>query len=465
MFLQKKRFFLIGVITIFLLLTVAGTFAWYFWTLEKISNNNHLSSLSLAMAIRRHAQKEQEIESEKTLPFYEVLRQKFLLSTRDFLEINLQKMSIRVFKSGILIKEVKILKQGDEKNWGGTAVGLYKIIRGFPSAYSVISNVYMPWTLHFYGKYYVHGEPYYSDGSPLISEFSGGCIRLKNADAKIIYELTEKNMPVIVIDKEKDGYEYTEEQVTPFPEISAKSFLVADIDSGFIFAKKNSNMVWPMASLTKLMTAIVIAENVELNKTITVSEKMLEPYGSTENIEEGDIFRAIELFYPLLIESSNDSGEILSHFLGKERMLTLMDEKAKAIMMEQTKFADSFGYDPENTSTAQDIFYLARYISNNRSPIWDITKSKQVRSFGSVSFDIENLWNKNVFINDPTFIGGKTGYIIDSRYNAVFVFKLTTYDDAERRIAIITLGSENEELDSQKIYSWLIKNYFPNTKT
>ena len=117
--------------------------------------------------------------------------------------------------------------------------------------------------------------------------------------------------------------------------------------------------------------------------------------------------------------------------------------------------SESSGFDPANVSTAKDLFYLARYILNNRYPILEITKGNRVTSFGPVNFDIEKFWNKNIFIHDPTFIGGKTGYIKESKQTAVFLFKFE-----QRNVAIILLGSKNLRQDTQKLYIWLQKNYF-----
>ena len=404
-----------------------------------------------------------EKKPEKTpvsLKLFEEVREQLISKKTDFLEINLAKMKIRLYKNGLITKEISILTKGDVQNWGGSPAGIYRVVSGNELSFSAIANVYMPYALRYYGKYYLHGEPYYLGGEQLNSLISGGCLRLNNQDAKLIYELTELDMPILVIDKENDYYEYSKPELSKLPEISAQSYLVADLDSGYIFTEKDSQKQLPVASLTKLMTAIVVAENINLRKPILVEEKMLEAYGSTEGLESGKWFRVVELFYPLLIESSNDVAEVLSYFLGKEKTIKLMNEKAEAILMEQTKFVDPSGFAPENISTARDLFYLARYLLNNRPPILEITKGKEVLSFGEIDFEIEDLWNKNIFINDPTFIGGKTGFIKASKNTAVFLFRFTTQDGTERNVVITLLGSENNEVDTQKIYKWLQENYF-----
>jgi D-alanyl-D-alanine carboxypeptidase len=441
------------VIIVLVLLTIGGIL-FYSWEIgEDLSSIKFLKADSLP-------EKKPE-EKLVSLKFFEDVRRDFFLNNKSFLELHLETMKARLYKGGLLIKEVPILIKGDPQRWGGSAVGLYRILSGNKVSFSNTSDVYMPYALHYYGKYYIHGEPYYYGGEKLESSFSGGCLRLNDKDAELIYELSDLSMPVLVIDKERDHYDYLEE-TTKFPELSAKSYLIADLDSGHIFAEKDIQEQRPIASLTKLMTALVVAENVNLKRSILIKEEMLDAYGTTEELEVGKRFRVVELFYPLLIESSNDSAEALSYFLGKEKTLRLMNEKAQALLMTETKYTDPSGFDPGNISTAQDLFYLARYLLNNRSPILDITKKKKVTSFGPISFDIDKLWNKNVFIEDPTFIGGKTGFIIASKLTAIFLFRFADKDnnDTERNIAIILLGSDSNKKDTQRIYRWLQDNYF-----
>jgi len=394
------------------------------------------------------------------LKLFEDIGEEFISDNIDFLKVNLAEMKASLYKEGLLVKEAPIVTKGNVDNWGGSASGLYKVLSGNKSSFSIGSGVYMPYALHYYGKYYIHGIPYYPGGVKLDSLFSGGCLRLKDEDAEDIYGLTELDMPVLVIDKERDDYEYMKREITELPELSAKSYLIADLDSGYVFAEKDSSQLLPIASLTKLMTALVIVENVNLKRSILVEEKMLNGYGSTKELEAGKIFGVVELLYPLLIESSNDAAEIFTYFLGREKTIRLMNEKAKFILMNQTRFTDPSGFDPGNVSTAKDLFYLARYILNNRPPILEITKGNKVRSFGDISFDIEKFWNKNVFINDPTFVGGKTGFIQESKCTAIFIFRLSNQEGVERNIAIIILGARRSKTDAQKAYMWLLDNYF-----
>ena len=401
------------------------------------------------------------------LPLYEQKLTELKARGLDFLEADLEQMRLRFYRQGRLYHESAISAKGDPQEWGGSAVGLYKILRGYKQAFSGLAEVYMPFALSYYGKYYLHGEPFYPSGTKMVSEFSGGCISQTDQDAEFTYNNVDIGMPVLVVDKNKDEFEYTPSETATFPEISAASYLVADLDSGFVFGQKEQATVRPIASLTKLMTAAVVVESLDLRKRITASAEQLTAYGETAGLTAGSRYGLVELLYPLLIQSSNDAAEVLGGFLGRANTLRKMDEKAQAIMMPDTKFSDLSGFDPGNISSAQDLFYLARYILNNRPLLWEITRGQLVRSFGEVQFELAKLWNKNIFAGDPTFIGGKTGYIKASGYNSLFIFRLATPQGQQRNVAIIMLGGAGLELsktETQKIYRWLLDNYFDPTQ-
>lgn len=444
---------------ILILVLVIITAIGYF-TMNKEASDDSLIAASLSEVSDSEVPK---IEFRKRASYLDLLekgKETLIENKLSFIEANLEDMKIRYYESGVLTEEIPILTKGNSLQWGGSPAGLHYIINGSTKWYSESAEAYMPYALSYYGKYFFHGEPYYSNGSLIISEFSGGCLRLETENAEKLYNLASIGLPVLVIDKNKDDFVYPELKISSFPSISAKSFLVADLDNGYIFADRGMNEVRPMASITKLMTAVTVAENVNLDKTITVRDWMLQGYGSTEGVEEGRILSVLDLFYPLLIESSNNAAEVLSQFLGKDRTIQLMNEKAETLFMTDTTFTGPSGYDKGNVSTVKDLFYLTRYILNNRTPLFQITRNEKVHLFNEDNFKISELWNKNIFCNDPTFIGGKTGFIQASRYTGIFVFKLKTLEGIERNIVIIVLGSENDKSDVQNLYIWLINNYF-----
>lgn len=141
-----------------------------------------------------------------------------------------------------------------------------------------------------------------------------------------------------------------------FPIMTATNYLVTDLESSLILAERKSEEQKSIAPITKMMTTVAVSENVNLERKIEVNSSMLNAYGSIQGLEEGKTFKAVELFYPLLIESSNNTTEILSHFLGRNRNITLMNQKAEAILMTGSEFVGPHGLNEGNISTARDIF-------------------------------------------------------------------------------------------------------------
>ena len=386
-------------------------------------------------------------------------KQEFISQKTDFLEINLPEMKVSIYKKGILEKENPVLAKGDPLFWGGVPSGLYKVISGFKSAVSNIAQVYMPWSINFYGKYYLHGEPYYSNGKKSDFDYTGGCIRFSDEDAEYIYNAAEIEMPILIIDKENDGYKYNSWKKTEaMPELSAQSWLMADLDNYYILAEKNPEEILPIASLTKLMTAVVVIENNDLRKSIWVDKAMLDAYGSTPGLEAGKRYNLVELLRPLLIQSSNDAAEILTYFRGREKTIRLMNKKTKMIGMENTFYEDPSGLSEKNVSTAKDLFYLGNYIFNTRPPLLKISKGETIETFSSVRF--QDLHNKNIFPESQDFLGGKTGFILESKYTGMFLFELPLPDNTSHNIIIVLLKSDELKDDVQKILTWWFeKNY------
>jgi len=364
-------------------------------------------------------------EKQVFLKFLEDFKDDFALKGESFLEADLQAMRISFFKDGVLEREFPIQAKGDPQNWGGSAAGIYEILSGNKASFSNIAEVFMPYALHYFGKYYIHGEPYSADGGKINSPVSGGCLRLNDEDAEQIYQLSDIGMPFLVIDKSRDDFKYVRERIVAVPDgITSSKYLLADLDSGFIFLEKNSKNPASVSSIADLMEALVVSENV--------------------NLERG----AVQLFYPLLMESSEKSREDLYGFLGKTKTLELMNEKAKSILMQNTFFSGQ-----NSISTPQDLFYLAQNIQNNRSLLWLVSRGKRVRLFGDGFLDLSQFKNNNLSFGGESFVGGKTSY--SENQDGVFVFNLNN-----RNIALVILDSVDIEGDAKDLYQWVLNSYF-----
>ena len=373
----------------------------------------------------------------------------------DFIEANLSTMKLTVYKNGQPIKEVKILTKGREGSWWETPAGIYKIESKEKNHFSSFGQVYQPWSMAFQGNFFIHGWPYYPGGQPVSSTYSGGCIRLSSEDAEKVFNLVKVDMPVLVFEKDfsPDDFEYKIEA----PTISAPSYLVADLRNNYVLLEKSSNEVVPIASITKLVTALVAAEYVNLDKTITITNQMIVPT-SKPRFKVGQKISAYQLLYPLLDESSNEAAAAFANSLGQERFVNLMNKKAGALGMDNTKLVDAAGSGSENISTAQDLFNLAKYLYNNRSFVLKISAGKITDSaYGPPPFS--DLGNFNLFNKDPDFVGGKIGKSGAAKETMLAVFEVDIRG-VKRPIAIIILGTEGKvEDDVSKLLNWVKQNY------
>ena len=231
--------------------------------------------------------------------------------------------------------------------------------------------------------------------------------------------------------------------------INAHSYLVKNLSDNSIILEKNSRYFYPIASITKLMNAVIVLENIDLNKTITITPEMLEPHGHSPCIFEGLTVSANNLLKASLIQSTNDAAEALSYFIGKEKFIKMMNEKAKDLEMESTLFYDPHGLSLLNSSTASDIYKLIDYVYKNHPELLEITKDNDFY-LPDPSGRILKFKNLNNFHESSNFIGGKTGYLPAARQTFVSIFKIKN-----NPIAIILLKSNNRQSDVSKIIDWL----------
>jgi len=386
--------------------------------------------------------------------FFTDVKESFVKNEADFIEANLSDMTIRVYLKGNLEYEAPILTKGKEGSWWETPAGIYKIETMEKNHFSSFGRVYQPWSMSFQGNFFIHGWPYYPDGRPVESSFSGGCIRLSDESAENIFRLAHIGMPVIVFERDfyADDFVYS---LGP-SDLTTNSFLVADLKNNHVLLEKDSGDILPIASITKIMTALIAGEYINLEANVVVPEEALVKT-STPRLTAGMSVTAYDLLFPLLLESSNEAAETFADHLGRDRFISLMNKKAKAIGMDKTAFTDPSGSSEGNKSNAVELFNLAKYLYNNRNFILKISSGDLKDSvYGRPSFS--NLSNFNLFGDDPSFFGGKIGKTSAAKETFLSVFNLDLSGE-ERPVAIIVLGSEDVHSDTVKILNWLKTNY------
>ena len=182
-----------------------------------------------------------------------------------------------------------------------------------------------------------------------------------------------------------------------FPNIGAKYFLVGDLETKQVIFSRGENESVPIASVTKLMTAVIADEKIGLEKDIVVSRRAVSYTGEQGNLRVGERYSVENILYPLLLESSNDAAEAISEFEDRDLFIEDMNKKAELLKMEKTSYSDPSGLSSKNVSSPADLLTLANYISRYRNFIFEITQNKSYK-FANKS------WNSNSkFRNDKNY--------------------------------------------------------------
>lgn len=370
-----------------------------------------------------------------------------------FIAADLVNMKLYLFQDGTTTAEFPIKLKGRPGTPWETPSGFYSIQTKEENHFSTIGKVYMAYSMQFYGNYFIHGWTYYPDGTPTSSTFSGGCIKLSTEDAKKVFEFADVGTKIFVYDsKLEDPPPTLALDSIPLPTIDANAYLVADIDTGDVYAEKNAGSIVPIASVTKLVTSLVANETISLDKKISVREgTLVNPPVEASTTQK--TFYVNDLFYPLLMQSSNGIAEALSSYYGSRSFVRWMNDTARALDMNSTTFADASGISAENVSTTEDLYRLASYLTNKKSFVLKITKmqSKTITADDGTSYNIENI---NAPANTSPFEGGKVGHTSAAQDTMLSVVTLTV-NDLTRKVAVIVLGSKDQISDTQNLASWL----------
>lgn len=250
-------------------------------------------------------------------------------------------------------------------------------------------------------------------------------------------------------------------KLPPFKEnISAVSWLVGEIDSGKILLKKNENFHFFPASLSKLMTAILVLDNIDLDEVVTISDYAISAEGEEGNLKAGEKITVKNLVEMLLISSSNDAAIALEETLAKKGFdfLSLTEEKLKQLKMADTAIFDSTGLDRRgNFSTASDLFLLTREIYKNYPLIGQITRQAQKEVFSTDFKTSHLLKNTNeLVLKIDNLWGGKTGSTPIAKDCLLTIYEFTLPEKGDKiPIAIIVLNSSDRFNDTLKLYQWV----------
>jgi D-alanyl-D-alanine carboxypeptidase len=232
------------------------------------------------------------------------------------------------------------------------------------------------------------------------------------------------------------------------PELKTPHYLIADIESNTVLASSDLSAPAPIASLTKLMTALVAAEHINLDMSVQIATSSLVQ-SLIPRLGERTTVSMYSLLQLLLVESSNEAADLIADQLGRQAFVDRMNEKAQALGLENTTFADASGLSAENTSSVSDLMRLAQYLYNNRRFVIELTKNAELPST-YVSGEFGELVNFNEVGDLKNFIGGKVGETIAAGQTSVTLHTLTVKGE-ERVVVIVLLGSTSRNDDVRQL--------------
>lgn len=249
--------------------------------------------------------------------------------------------------------------------------------------------------------------------------------------------------------------------------VTAASALVVDKDSGKILYQKNSDEQRSIASITKLMTALVfIDNNPGWEKAFTVSEIDYRP-GGIVHLIAGESLTVEDIFYAALVSSANEAAMALARSTGmsEEEFVAAMNHKAQDLGMSNTVFTDVTGLHNSNKSTAHDLVILLEAVFKHQEIVKALsTKNYQLSIINkNISRSITStdlVLGQNFGIDGEVYQikAGKTGYLEASGY--CFASQITNQNN--NSIYAVVLGSSsinNRFIDTKALAYWVFTNY------
>lgn len=240
------------------------------------------------------------------------------------------------------------------------------------------------------------------------------------------------------------------------PDVRAAAAIIYDPDTRQVLWEENSQNQRSIASITKMMTAVVFMENnPDLSQPVTVARSDVYQ-ASTTHLRANDHVTADDLLHLLLIASDNAAARALARVSphGSEGFVARMNEKAAELGLETTQYADPSGLLSENVSSAYDMARLIAHVSSDdriasimRTPEYTVYSGKRPITFHST--------NHLLGRPDVDVRAGKTGFISKSGYCLATLLRLPQSD---QQVAVVVLGARSNAgrfMETQNLFTWL----------
>lgn len=208
------------------------------------------------------------------------------------------------------------------------------------------------------------------------------------------------------------------------PQVTARAYLVGNAQSGQVYLERDSSQRFPVASMSKLVTAFAITDSMGTQKSITITPDETNVPADGSHLMAGETYTIADLLYPMLLNSSNVAAEALASSTNRQKFIELMSSYAWEVGMPHTYFADPTGLSAQNQATAQDMFALARYLYTSRQDILAITRTSERDVATTTEHGAHQFTSIHPFVHDPDFLGGKTGHTPEAGDTMMTILKI-----------------------------------------
>lgn len=239
------------------------------------------------------------------------------------------------------------------------------------------------------------------------------------------------------------------------PNISANGVLIEDFNSGFIFYTKDPNKRLPIASTTKIMTAMVAAAYFKPNEVLTATSTSLAN-GSSMGLKAGEQITFRSLLYGLLLNSGNDAAfTIAANYPGGVAgFVAAMNKKGQELGLSNTHFDNPAGFDnPNHYSSASDLAKIASLAAQD-SQFARVVSTKETIVESLDKEMVHPLKNLNKLLNIPGVLGIKTGFTPQAKENLIGLIERDNH-----KVLTIVLGSDDRFGETQSLIEWVYSDF------
>lgn len=243
--------------------------------------------------------------------------------------------------------------------------------------------------------------------------------------------------------------------------VNAKAAVVLDSETDAVLYSKSSDKKFPVASLTKIMTALVVLDNAGLDETVTINQRAFSTAGSKNGLAVGEKITVENLLKIMLVNSNNIAANALAEHINGNvgDFVGLMNKKADLIGLENTEFLNPSGLDSakgDNISTAYEISQLVDY-ALEKPLLWEVLRTKRITVASADGKIKHHLKNTNLLLGKlENIVGGKTGLTDNAGQCLVLV---VSNPDNNYRIISVVLNADDRFSETSKLIDWVFKSY------